>query len=66
MYTTTHFLCYYSILIIHEADKQRLNKHGLDIRPFIEHLIDELKRDSTLIYTKEYRSTLEDIYEAIH
>jgi len=36
-------LYYYSLLIIHEADKKKMNSFGVDITPFLEPLAEEIE-----------------------
>lgn len=50
---------YYSILVIDLANKQRLNQYGLDIRPFIDTTIHDIRNRKDLVYKKQYIDKLE-------
>lgn len=54
-------ISYYSLLIVHEADKQRANNYGIDIVPFIEPLSTEISRYPELKYQEAYISQLKTI-----
>jgi hypothetical protein len=51
-------LCYYSLLIIHEADKKKMNNFGVDITPFLEPLAEEIENYQFLYFRKEYAGRL--------
>jgi hypothetical protein len=52
---------YYCLLIIHEADKRKMNNFGIDITPFLEPLAEEIERYQFLYYRKEYAGKLIDL-----
>jgi len=51
-------LYYYSLLIIHEADKKKMNNFGVDITPFLEPLAEEIENYKFLYFRKEYAGRL--------
>lgn len=51
-------LYYYSLLIIHEADKKKMNSFGVDITPFLEPLAEEIENYQFLYFRKEYAGKL--------
>jgi hypothetical protein len=51
-------LYYYSLLIIHEADKKKMNSFGVDIIPFLEPLAEEIENYELLYFRKEYAGKL--------
>ena len=54
---------YYSILIIDRANKENLNRHGLDIQELIPKLILEIEATNQLIYKEDYVDTLHGLME---
>jgi len=54
-------LTYYSILVIHEADKRKLNSFGIDITPYLEPLADEIENCCLFYFRKEYAGRLIDL-----
>ncbi len=52
---------YYCILIIHEADKKKINNFGIDITPFLEPLAEDIENYQLLYFRKEYAGKLIDI-----
>ncbi len=52
---------YYAILIIDRANSKELNKYGIDIRPIIPRLIQEIKSSNQLIYKEKYLDHLYDL-----
>jgi hypothetical protein len=52
---------YYCILILHEADKRKMNTSGIDIIPFLEPLADEIDNYQPLYFRREYAGRLIDI-----
>jgi hypothetical protein len=52
---------YYCLLIIHEADKKRINNFGIDISPFLEPSAEEIEGYQLLYFRKEYAGKLIDI-----
>jgi len=51
-------LYYYSLLIVHEADKKKMNSFGVDITPFLEPLAEEIENYQFLYFRKEYAGKL--------
>jgi hypothetical protein len=49
---------YYSILIVDKANENGLNKYGIDIRPAIASLLEDIKSQRGLLYRKDYLNTL--------
>jgi len=54
-------LSYYCLLIVHEADKKKMNSFGIDISPFLEPLAEEIENYQLLYFRKEYAGKLIDI-----
>ena len=54
-------LTYYCILVIHEADKMKLNSFGIDISPYLEPLADEIENYHLLYFRREYAGRLIDL-----
>jgi len=52
-------LFYYSTMIIHEANVREINKYGIDIRPYIKVLEDELNNYSMFYYSDKYLNEIE-------
>jgi hypothetical protein len=52
---------YYCLLIIHEADKRKMNSFGIDIKPFLEPLAEEIENYQLLYFRREYAGTLIEI-----
>jgi hypothetical protein len=52
---------YYSLLIVHKADKSGKNTYGIDIFPYITPLIDEINHYSNLQSGSKYVEQLNDI-----
>jgi hypothetical protein len=52
---------YYCLLIIHEADKRKMNNFGIDITSFLEPLAEEIEHSQFLYYRKEYAGKLIDL-----
>jgi len=52
---------YYSVLILDRANEEQLNSGGLDIRPHIKSLLNDLQTQTGLIHQKEYISELEKL-----
>jgi hypothetical protein len=49
---------YYSVLILDRANDEQLNPAGIDIRPHIEFLLNDLQNQIGLIHQKQYLSEL--------
>ena len=54
-------LSYYSLLIVHEADKKKMNSFGIDISPFLEPLAEEIENFQLLYFRREYAGKLIDL-----
>jgi len=52
---------YYSVLIIDKANENGLNKYGIDIRPAITSLLDDIESQRGLLYRKDYLNTLTEL-----
>ena len=52
---------YYSVLILDRANDEQLNPAGIDIRPHIEFLLNDLQNQIGLIHQKQYLSELEQL-----
>jgi len=52
---------YYAVLILDRANDQQLNPAGIDIRPHIEFLLNDLQNQIGLIHQKQYLSELEQL-----
>ncbi|MFZ0450009.1 MAG: hypothetical protein WAL98_12275 [Desulfatiglandaceae bacterium] len=57
--STRVLLTYYSILIVHQADKRGRNTYGIDIYPFIRALSEEMTHYPDLQYQQEYLDNLD-------
>jgi hypothetical protein len=54
---------YYSVLILDKANDDQLNSGGLDIRPFIKSLLNDLQTQTGLMHQKQYLAELEKLAE---
>ncbi len=54
---------YYSIMILDQANDQTLNRHGLDIRPSLNSLREEMKTATTLNGREHYLAVLAELQE---
>jgi hypothetical protein len=52
---------YYCVLIIDQANDEKLNSYGLDIRPYIQKSYDEIRSQMGLVNQKMYVSTLKTL-----
>ena len=52
---------YYSVLVIDKANENGLNKYGIDVRPVINSLLEDLESQRGLLYKKDYVSTLTEL-----
>ncbi len=50
---------YYCVLIVDRANDEQMNRHGIDLRPSIESIAEEIRHQRGLVYRKEYLDTLE-------
>ncbi|CAG36910.1 hypothetical protein [Desulfotalea psychrophila] len=53
-------LSYYALFFVHQAEEKGLNRHGIDIRPFLEKTIKELETHGQNIQRRDYY--LENLY----
>ena len=54
---------YYCVLILDRANADIVNRHGIDILPHLESLINEMEIFETLEYRKHYLHTLRTLQE---
>jgi len=54
-------LDYYCLLIVHEADKKKMNSFGIDIAPFLEPLAEDIENFQLLYFRREYAGKLIDL-----
>ena len=54
---------YYSVLILDRANEEGLNRHGIDIRPHIDSVAEEIRNARGLVFRKDYLDTLEELKE---
>jgi hypothetical protein len=52
---------YYSVLILDKANDEQLNPGGIDIRPRIEILLNDLQTQIGLIHQKQYLTELQQL-----
>jgi len=52
---------YYSILTLDRANQETLNRYGIDIRPFIDGSIQDIRNQKGLLFKKRYLDTLEQL-----
>jgi hypothetical protein len=52
---------YYSVLILDKANDEQLNPGGLDIRPHIEFLLNDLQTQIGLIHQKQYLAEVKQL-----
>lgn len=52
---------YYSVMILNRANTEIINRHGIDITPPLESLINEIEIGETLIYKDQYLRKLRDL-----
>ncbi len=52
---------YYAVLIIDKANDENLNSSGIDIRPHIDFLINDIQSQIGLIHQKQYLIQLEQL-----
>lgn len=55
---------YYSILLVDEANRRKLNSYGIDVRPVIDSLLRDLRGSITLRYRDRYVERLEELRTA--
>lgn len=54
-------ISYYSLLTLHRANAEALNSYGVDIRPFIGSLINDVGNRKGFLYQRQYLSELEEL-----
>lgn len=54
-------ISYYSLLIIHEADKAGLNSYGLDVLPYLSSVQQEMEMYSQFLFQNEYLQRLDEL-----
>jgi len=54
---------YYSVLVLDQANKATLNRHGIDIRPHIRLSLDDIRHQNALIYQDIYLEQLTALQE---
>ena len=54
---------YYSILVIDRANQEGRNRHGIDIRPLLPTLANEIDASTRLIYKENYLDVLYELME---
>lgn len=54
---------YYSILLIEQANKEGINRHGIDISQIIPQLVQEIDSSNQLIYKENYIDSLYTLLE---
>ncbi|MFC1885104.1 hypothetical protein ACFL2O_10070 [Thermodesulfobacteriota bacterium] len=59
-------ISYYSILIIHQADRLDKNSYGIDVQPHIIKLKDEISHYTNFEFQKDYLNKLEEINSYYH
>ncbi|MBN2467959.1 MAG: hypothetical protein JXD19_07380 [Deltaproteobacteria bacterium] len=52
---------YYAVLVLHEANEKILNRHGIDIRPHLYRVIEEIEARTDLSLQKNYLGKLSSI-----
>jgi len=52
---------YYCVMIIDRANAEVLNRHGIDIIPHLESLINEIEIGETMVYKEQYLRTLREM-----
>jgi hypothetical protein len=54
---------YYSVLIVDRANEEEANRHGIDIRPHIDSVAEEIRNQRGLVFQKEYLDDLAGLRE---
>lgn len=52
---------YYCILVLDTANKETLNRHGIDIRPYVDLTLSDINNQKGLIHRKQYVAKLKDL-----
>lgn len=62
--STRLLVSYYSVLLVYEADRQGLNRHGIDLRQHVDAVITEMENTGAVLHHRErYLDKLYDIRE---
>jgi len=56
-------ISYYSVLIIHRANKRQENQYGIDIRPYIDTILNKTSNQMGLAYREHYLKILKELKE---
>ena len=54
---------YYCVLIVDRANQEEANRHGIDIRPHIDSVAEEIGNHRGLVFQKEYLDALAGLQE---
>ncbi len=54
---------YYCVLIVDRANQEEANRHGIDLRPHIDSVAEEVRNQRGLVFQKEYLDTLAGLQE---
>ena len=54
---------YYCVLVVDRANQEEANRHGIDIRPHIDSVAEEIGNQRGLVFQKEYLDTLAGLQE---
>jgi hypothetical protein len=54
---------YYCVLIVDRANQEEANRHGIDIRPHIDSVAEEIRNQRGLVFQKDYLDTLAGLQE---
>ena len=54
---------YYSVLVVDRANQEEINRHGIDIRPHIDSVAEEIRSQRGLVYQQKYLDVLEGLQE---
>jgi len=57
---------YYCVLILDKANGERLNRYGVDIRPYINFSLHDISNQKRLIYQSQYQRKLQNLREKYH
>jgi hypothetical protein len=57
---------YYSLLLLDQANRQELNRFGIDIRPYIDFLFYDLTNQKGIMYRERYLSVLAELQNRYH
>jgi hypothetical protein len=52
---------YYSVLVLDQANRETLNRHGIDIRPFARPLFEDIRNQKGLMYKEQYLTRLREL-----